>query len=157
MPVSSTKSTIGHLLGAAGAVEAIATLLALRDRIAPPTLNYEEPDEGLDLDYVPGKARPLRGRRRAGARDLELVRLRGPQRGPLHRGPVSGGLLEGKRLVVTGVLTRGSIAFAVAEQAQRNGAEIVLTSFGRARRLTERAAAKLPSPPDVLELDVNSE
>ena len=51
----STKSAIGHLLGAAGAVEAIATLLALRDRIAPPTLGYEEPDEGLDLDYVPGR------------------------------------------------------------------------------------------------------
>ncbi|MFL5869429.1 MAG: beta-ketoacyl-[acyl-carrier-protein] synthase family protein, partial [Thermoleophilaceae bacterium] len=59
LPVSSTKSAIGHLLGAAGAVEAIATLLALRDRMAPPTLNYEEPDEGLDLDYVPDGARPL--------------------------------------------------------------------------------------------------
>jgi 3-oxoacyl-[acyl-carrier-protein] synthase II len=59
IPVSSTKSAIGHLLGAAGAVEAVATLLALRDRIAPPTLGYEEPEEGLDLDYVPGKARPL--------------------------------------------------------------------------------------------------
>jgi 3-oxoacyl-[acyl-carrier-protein] synthase II len=59
VPVSSTKSAIGHLLGAAGAVEAIATLLALRDRIAPPILNYEEPDEGLDLDYVPREARPL--------------------------------------------------------------------------------------------------
>jgi 3-oxoacyl-[acyl-carrier-protein] synthase II len=59
LPVSSTKSAIGHLLGAAGAVEAIATLLALRDRVAPPTLNYEEPDEGLDLDYVPRDARPL--------------------------------------------------------------------------------------------------
>jgi 3-oxoacyl-[acyl-carrier-protein] synthase II len=59
IPVSSTKSAIGHLLGAAGAVEAVATLLALRDRIAPPTLGWSERDEGLDLDYVPGGARPL--------------------------------------------------------------------------------------------------
>jgi 3-oxoacyl-[acyl-carrier-protein] synthase II len=59
IPVSSTKSAIGHLLGAAGAVEAAATVLALRDRVAPPTLGYEEPDEGLDLDYVAGGARPL--------------------------------------------------------------------------------------------------
>ena len=64
VPVSSTKSAIGHLLGAAGAVEAIATLLALRDRIAPPTLNYEEPDEGLDLDYVPQRGAPAGERRR---------------------------------------------------------------------------------------------
>ncbi len=59
IPVSSTKSAIGHLLGAAGAVEAVATILALRDRIAPPTLHYSEVEEGLDLDYVPGEARPL--------------------------------------------------------------------------------------------------
>ncbi|MEA2421230.1 MAG: 3-oxoacyl-[acyl-carrier-protein] synthase, partial [Thermoleophilaceae bacterium] len=59
VPVSSTKSAIGHLLGAAGAVEAIATVLALRDRLAPPTLGWEEQEEGLDLDYVPGSARPL--------------------------------------------------------------------------------------------------
>lgn len=59
IPVSSTKSAIGHLLGAAGAVEAIATILALRDRVAPPTLGWEEPEEDLDLDYVPEKARPL--------------------------------------------------------------------------------------------------
>jgi 3-oxoacyl-[acyl-carrier-protein] synthase II len=59
IPVSSTKSAIGHLLGAAGAVEAVATLLALRDRIAPPTIGWEEPDEGMDLDYVPGTAKPL--------------------------------------------------------------------------------------------------
>jgi enoyl ACP reductase len=65
-------------------------------------------------------------------------------------------LLEGKRLLLTGVLTRGSIAFAVAERAQQEGAEIVLTGFGRTRRMTERAAARLPSPPEVLELDVNS-
>ena len=59
IPVSSTKSAIGHLLGAAGAVEAVATLLALRDRIAPPTLGWSEREEDLDLDYVPGGARPL--------------------------------------------------------------------------------------------------
>jgi 3-oxoacyl-[acyl-carrier-protein] synthase II len=59
VPTSSTKSAIGHLLGAAGAVEAIATVLALRDRVAPPTLGYEEVEEGLDLDYVPLRARPL--------------------------------------------------------------------------------------------------
>ncbi len=59
VPVSSTKSAIGHLLGAAGAVEAVATLLALRDRIAPPTIGWGEPDDGLDLDYVPDSARPL--------------------------------------------------------------------------------------------------
>jgi meromycolic acid enoyl-[acyl-carrier-protein] reductase len=65
-------------------------------------------------------------------------------------------LLDGKRLLITGVLTKGSIAYSVAERAQEEGAEIVLTGFGRTRRMTERAAARLPSPPDVLELDVNS-
>ncbi|HZG49655.1 MAG TPA: enoyl-ACP reductase FabI [Thermoleophilaceae bacterium] len=65
-------------------------------------------------------------------------------------------MLAGKRLLITGVLTKGSIAYAVAERAQREGAEIVLTGFGRTRRMTERAAARLPDPPDVLELDVNN-
>jgi 3-oxoacyl-[acyl-carrier-protein] synthase II len=59
VPVSSTKSAIGHSLGAAGAVEAIATILALADRVAPPTLGYEEQEEDLDLDYVPDGPRPL--------------------------------------------------------------------------------------------------
>ncbi len=59
VPISSLKSSIGHLLGAAGAVEAVATILALRDRIAPPTLGLENPGEGLDLDYVPHSAKPL--------------------------------------------------------------------------------------------------
>ena len=58
--MSSTKSAIGHLLGAAGAVEAVATILALRDRMAPPTLGWEEQEEGMDLDYVPNEARPLK-------------------------------------------------------------------------------------------------
>ena len=65
-------------------------------------------------------------------------------------------MLAGRRFVITGVVTRGSIAFEVARQAQAHGAEIVLTGFGRARRLTERAAAQLPEPVEVLELDVNS-
>ena len=64
-------------------------------------------------------------------------------------------LLEGKRLVITGVMTKDSIAWAVADEAQRAGAEVVLTGFGRARRLTERAAKRLSPVPDVLELDVN--
>ena len=59
VPVSSTKSAIGHLLGAAGAVEAVATVLALRDGQAPPTLGYAEQDEGMDLDYVPDAPRAL--------------------------------------------------------------------------------------------------
>jgi enoyl-[acyl-carrier protein] reductase I len=63
-------------------------------------------------------------------------------------------MLAGKRLLVTGALTRDSIAFHAAELAQRQGAEVVLTSFGRARRLTERAAKLLPATADVLECDV---
>jgi meromycolic acid enoyl-[acyl-carrier-protein] reductase len=66
-------------------------------------------------------------------------------------------MLEGKRLLITGVLTRRSIAFAVAREAQLAGAEVVLTGFGRSRRMTERAAARLEHPTEVLELDVNSE
>jgi 3-oxoacyl-[acyl-carrier-protein] synthase II len=60
VPVSSLKSAIGHLLGAGGAVEAVATVLALGRRVAPPTLNWAEAEEGLDLDYVPVTAKPLR-------------------------------------------------------------------------------------------------
>jgi 3-oxoacyl-[acyl-carrier-protein] synthase II len=59
VPVTSTKSAIGHLLGAAGAVEAIATIASLREGVVAPTLGLEQPEEGLDLDYVPGSARPL--------------------------------------------------------------------------------------------------
>ena len=66
-------------------------------------------------------------------------------------------ILAGKRILVTGVVNRRSIAFAIAERAQRQGAEVLLTSFGRIRRMTERAAARLPEPPEVLELDVNDD
>ncbi|MEO4046425.1 beta-ketoacyl-ACP synthase II [Pseudomonas sp. CAU 1711] len=59
LAVSSTKSMTGHLLGAAGAVEAIFSVLALRDRVAPPTINLDEPDEGCDLDFVPHQAKAL--------------------------------------------------------------------------------------------------
>ncbi|HET9075033.1 MAG TPA: beta-ketoacyl-ACP synthase II [Solirubrobacteraceae bacterium] len=59
IPVSSTKSATGHLLGAAGAIEAVATVLTLRSGVVAPTLNLEVPDPELDLDYVPGTARPL--------------------------------------------------------------------------------------------------
>src|SRR5918912_4167561 len=65
--------------------------------------------------------------------------------------------LNGARIVITGVLATHSIAFAVARAAQEAGAEIVLTSHGRARRITARAASRLPDEPEILELDVNSE
>src|SRR5439155_24446746 len=57
LAVSSTKSMTGHLLGAAGGIEAIATALALRDGVLPPTINYEKPDPDFDLDYVPNQSR----------------------------------------------------------------------------------------------------
>jgi meromycolic acid enoyl-[acyl-carrier protein] reductase len=66
-------------------------------------------------------------------------------------------LLADRKLLITGVLTERSIAYAVAERAQRAGAEIVLTGFGRGMRITERIARRLPDPADVLELDVNDE
>jgi enoyl ACP reductase len=65
-------------------------------------------------------------------------------------------LLENKRILVTGVLNDASIAFSVAKRAQVEGAEIVLTSFGRAMSLTQRAARRLPTEPTIVELDVSS-
>lgn len=64
-------------------------------------------------------------------------------------------LLAERKLLITGVLTESSIAYSVAERAQQEGAEIVLTGFGRAMRLTQRIARRLPTEPEVLELDVN--
>lgn len=60
-PVSSTKSMTGHLLGAAGGIEAVFSLLALRDQVLPPTINLDEPSEGCDLDFVPHTARQVSG------------------------------------------------------------------------------------------------
>jgi meromycolic acid enoyl-[acyl-carrier-protein] reductase len=66
------------------------------------------------------------------------------------------GLLDGKRLLITGVLTDASLAFSVARLAQEEGAEVVLSGAGRALSLTRRTARKLPAEPDVLEIDVTS-
>jgi len=65
-------------------------------------------------------------------------------------------LLDGKKLLITGVLTDDSIAFAVARVAQEQGAEILLTNVGKGVRLTQKVARRLPSPPDVMQMDVNS-
>ena len=72
LPISSNKSMIGHTLSAAGALEAIFTVLALRHGRLPPTINYDIPDPALPVDCVPNVARDVAG----DARDLQLVRLR---------------------------------------------------------------------------------
>jgi enoyl ACP reductase len=78
--------------------------------------------------------------------------LRRPLDAPKEDHPV---LVDGKRLLITGVLTPGSIAYAVAREALENGAEVVLTGFGRTRSITEKTARRLPREVEVLELDVN--
>src|SRR3954467_6384994 len=129
---------------------------------------------GLQAPGAAGRHDPRRGhrvraarRRRADrARHMELAdrepgrRTGFPRNDRGARPRARGGgrmILEGKRLLITGVVTRHSIAWEVARQAQEAGAEVVLTGFGRARRMTERAGAKLPHETDVLELDVNSD
>jgi enoyl-[acyl-carrier protein] reductase I len=67
------------------------------------------------------------------------------------------GILEGKKILVTGVLTPASIAFAIADMAQKEGAEIVLTSFGRVMSLTEKSARRMTPTPEILEMDVNKQ
>src|SRR3989442_10840846 len=67
------------------------------------------------------------------------------------------GILEGKKILVTGVLTPASIAFAIAQAAQKEGADIVLTSFGRVMSLTEKSARRMKPTPEILEMDVNNQ
>src|SRR5271157_2297372 len=101
---------------------------------------------------------PASANRRASPRPAVPVPPRIPTSTPLPSHNLAGavGLLDGKRLLITGVLTDASLAFAVARMAQEEGAEIVLSGAGRALSLTRRTARKLPTQPEVLEIDVTS-
>ena len=78
LAISSTKSMHGHVMGASGAIELVATILAITHDVAPPTINYSVPDPECDLDYVPNAPRPMQYRRR----HLELLRVRRTERRP---------------------------------------------------------------------------
>ena len=101
IPVSSTKGATGHCLGAAGAIEGIFTMLAVRDGKLPPTINYEVEDPACDLDYIPNETRDAPDLR-VGV--LELVRLRRPQR--LHRRSAVRGLTPSRRCIYSHALRR---------------------------------------------------
>ena len=116
-PVSSTKGATGHCLGAAGAVEAIFTILALERGVLPPTINYEVPDPECDLDYIPNSRAGAAGRDRG----LELVRVRRSQRVPRVPALVRGvGAVSRRSAVRARAFARGTPCRARRRAAPRS-------------------------------------
>ena len=143
LPISSTKSMTGHMLGAGGGVEAIACIRAIEDGIVPPTINYEVPDPDCDLDYVPNEAR------RVGCRDRhdQLVRVRRPQR---HADlpavpPMSDGSGD-QLLAAVDLLAPAFEASDLAELEVEAGALVVRLARPRPAAVAPQASAAAPPP-----------
>ena len=147
IPISSNKSMIGHTLSAAGAVEAVITLMTLEHQRIPPTINYDMPDPAIPLDVVPNVARDADD----AAGDLELVRLRRPERvaGAWRGSPPDGRDRQEARVLVTGGGRGLGAAIVRALAAAGNDVTFTYRSAGAEADALIKELAGRASGPDV--------